>query len=178
MDNSKGDLSIEIFLTRSEEKFFDKVRKYKLSSAASIRSSQHGCVWGSPSVHDCFPSCELLALQYKTRLLSNPSPAPSGFASIGHHGLNAFNTQGLLINCEPGTDRVIMARLQISLQREIAGWPLYTIILALGQVCSLANVSLTPLLMYSHFQRRWEQPASRSHCCLVGIGKTISSNTS
>jgi alpha-1,3-glucan synthase len=57
-DNSKGDLSIEKFLTRSEEKFFDKVRKDKLSNAAMIRSSQHGCVWGSPSVHDCFPSRE------------------------------------------------------------------------------------------------------------------------
>jgi alpha-1,3-glucan synthase len=82
-------------------------------------------------VHDCFPSRELLASQYRTKLFSNHSPAPS---RIRYNGRNAVNTQGLLINREPGADGVIMTRLQISLQREIAGWPLYTIILALGQV--------------------------------------------
>ena len=134
MHNFMGNLSIEKFLTRSEKKFFDKVRKDKLSNSASICSSQHGRVWGSPSVHDCFPSRELLASQYSTKSLSNPFPAPSGFASIRRDDLNAFNTQGLLINREPGADGVIMTRLQISLQREIAGWPLYTVILTLGQV--------------------------------------------
>lgn len=29
-----------------------------------------------------------------------------------------------------------MTRLQIAMQREIGGWPLYTIILAMGQVCN------------------------------------------
>jgi hypothetical protein len=35
----------------------------------------------------------------------------------------------------PAADGAVMTRLQIALQREIASWPLYTIILALGQVC-------------------------------------------
>lgn len=34
----------------------------------------------------------------------------------------------------PAVDGVVMSRLQVALQREIGGWPLYTIILALGQV--------------------------------------------
>lgn len=34
---------------KSEEAFFGKVRKDKLSSAASIRSSQRDSVWGTPS---------------------------------------------------------------------------------------------------------------------------------
>ena len=48
-DNSKGELSIEKFLVKSEEAFFDKVRKDKLSSAASLRSSQRESIWGTPS---------------------------------------------------------------------------------------------------------------------------------
>lgn len=37
-----------------------------------------------------------------------------------------------------------MNRVQIALQREIGGWPLYTIILALGQVSK--DVIVTPAL--------------------------------
>lgn len=55
-DNSKGDLSIEKFLTKSEEKFFDKVRRDKLSSAASTRSSQRD------SLYEYQPPCKSLLL--------------------------------------------------------------------------------------------------------------------
>jgi alpha-1,3-glucan synthase len=57
-DNSKGELSIEKYLTKSEEAFFDKVRKDKLSSAASHRSSRRESIWGtpSPSLYDR-PTC-------------------------------------------------------------------------------------------------------------------------
>lgn len=44
-DNSKGELSIERFLTKSEAQFFDKVKKDKLSSAMSVRSNRES-VWG------------------------------------------------------------------------------------------------------------------------------------
>ncbi len=44
-DNSKGELSIERFLTKSEAQFFEKVKKDKLSSAMSIRSHRDS-VWG------------------------------------------------------------------------------------------------------------------------------------
>lgn len=47
--NSEHELSIEKFLTKSEEVFFGKVRKDKLSGAASVRSSQRDSVWGTPS---------------------------------------------------------------------------------------------------------------------------------
>ena len=50
--NSKHELSIEKFLQKSEEAFFDKVKKDKLSSAASIRSSQRESIWGAPSSFD------------------------------------------------------------------------------------------------------------------------------
>jgi alpha-1,3-glucan synthase len=49
-ENSKGELSIDYFLVRSEEAFFGRVRKDKLSSAASVRSSQRDSVW-APSVY-------------------------------------------------------------------------------------------------------------------------------
>lgn len=48
--NSEHELSIEKYLVKSEEAFFGKVRKDKLSSAASVRSSMRDSVWGAPSV--------------------------------------------------------------------------------------------------------------------------------
>jgi alpha-1,3-glucan synthase len=38
-----------------------------------------------------------------------------------------------------------MSRLQIAMAREIAGWPLYTIIIALGQVLSATSFQITLL---------------------------------
>ena len=58
--NSKHELSIEKYLMKSEEKFFEKVKKDKLSSAASVRSSQRDSVWGTPapsSFDHSRPSC-------------------------------------------------------------------------------------------------------------------------
>jgi len=61
LDNSKGELSIEKFLTKSEEAFFDKVQKDKLSSAASLQSSHQESIWGAPSPstygHPSTPTC-------------------------------------------------------------------------------------------------------------------------
>jgi alpha-1,3-glucan synthase len=48
-ENSKGELSIERFSVKSEEAFFGKVRKEKLDSAASIRSSQRDSLWLTPA---------------------------------------------------------------------------------------------------------------------------------
>jgi alpha-1,3-glucan synthase len=59
-DNSKGELSIEKFLQKSEEAFFDKVRKDRLSTAASLRSSQRESMWGTPPSlydHPSRPTC-------------------------------------------------------------------------------------------------------------------------
>ena len=47
--NSEHELSIEKFLVKSEEAFFGKVRKDKLETAASIRSSQRDSIWGTPT---------------------------------------------------------------------------------------------------------------------------------
>ncbi len=48
--NSEHELSIEKFLTKSEEAFFSNVRKQKLNGAASIPSSYREPVWGAPGV--------------------------------------------------------------------------------------------------------------------------------
>lgn len=47
--NSEQELSIEKYLVKSEEAFFGKVRKDKLSIAASLRSSQRNSIWGTPT---------------------------------------------------------------------------------------------------------------------------------
>ncbi|OBZ75598.1 Cell wall alpha-1,3-glucan synthase mok13 [Grifola frondosa] len=123
--NSKHELSIEKFLTKSEEAFFDKVKKDKLSSAASIRSSQRDSVWGTP-VQSAFD-------------YSRPSsPSGQSFAPSGVNG----DYSGPLPN---GNDVVIMTGLQIALSREIFGWPIYTIIIAIGQMLGATSFQITLL---------------------------------
>lgn len=128
LKNSEHELSIEKFLMKSEEAFFGKVRKDKLSSAASIRSSQRDSIWGTPS-----PS-----------LYSRPdSPNPQGFSMAEYDGP---------LQHDAGLPEVVpMTRLQIALAREIGGWPLYTIIIGLGQMISATSFQITLLT-----GRNWE----------------------
>ncbi|GBE82150.1 Cell wall alpha-1,3-glucan synthase ags1 [Sparassis crispa] len=126
--NSKGELSIEKFLTKSEEAFFDKVKRDRLSMAASIRSSKRDSVWGTPA-----PS---------TFDQSRPSsPSMHSFAPDG--GSQEFGDySGPLPN---GNDVVIMTRLQIAMSRELFGWPLYAIVIGLGQMLSATSFQITLL---------------------------------
>ena len=61
--NSQHQLSIEKFLMKSEEAFFGKVRREKLSSAASVRSSQRDSIFGSASVYSR-PTCTFLIVTF------------------------------------------------------------------------------------------------------------------
>jgi alpha-1,3-glucan synthase len=66
-DNSQRELSIEKYLVKSEEAFFDRVRKDKLSSAASYISSHRESVWSMPgtvTINDLHsrPTCECTLL--------------------------------------------------------------------------------------------------------------------
>ncbi|KAF8212206.1 glycoside hydrolase family 13 and glycosyltransferase family 5 protein [Mycena galopus ATCC 62051] len=126
--NSEHELSIEKFLMKSEEAFFGQVRKEKLSSAASVKSSQRESVWGTPT-----PS-----------LYSRPdSPNTQGFQMEYY--------EGPLHHDAGPPETVPMTRLQIALSREIGGWPLYTIIIGLGQMISATSFQITLLT-----GRNWE----------------------
>jgi alpha-1,3-glucan synthase len=59
-DNSKGDLCIEKYLIKSEKAFFDDVKKSKMSSMASVKSSRDSFVQSrAPSVMDGYrPECK------------------------------------------------------------------------------------------------------------------------
>ncbi|EKM55582.1 glycosyltransferase family 5 protein [Phanerochaete carnosa HHB-10118-sp] len=120
--NSKHELSIEKFLTKSEEAFFDKVKKDKLSSAASIRSSQRDSVWGTPA-----PS-------------SFDHSRPSSPSQSGFTGADGYS--GALPEQQ---DIVIMTGLQIAMSRELGGWPIYTLIIAAGQMLSATSFQITLL---------------------------------
>ncbi|EGO18524.1 glycoside hydrolase family 13/glycosyltransferase family 5 protein [Serpula lacrymans var. lacrymans S7.9] len=122
-ENSKGELSIEKYLVKSEEAFFNKVRREKLSSAASYISSHRDSTWSShlPSLND----------QSLPMSPSTPSSAP-----FGHDYSGAV---------PPDSDIVIMTRVQIALSRKIGGWPLYTIIIALGQMLAANSYQMTLL---------------------------------
>jgi alpha-1,3-glucan synthase len=127
--NSEHELSIEKFLVKSEEAFFGKVRKDKLSSAASVRSSMRDSVWGAPSVSlysrpDCmfynFSFCEI------SDSICMVAPNTQAFSGADYDDSRH----------DAGQPEVVpMTRLQIAMSREIGGWPLYTIVIAAGQVC-------------------------------------------
>ncbi|KAJ7582663.1 modular protein with glycoside hydrolase family 13 and glycosyltransferase family 5 domains [Mycena floridula] len=115
--NSEHELSIEKYLVKSEELFFGKVRKEKLlSSAASIRS-QADSLWDIPS--------------------------PSTYSREETLSIRQFPSEAPL---DPnGADASSMTSMQIFLAREFRGWPLYTIILALGQMLSATSFQITLL---------------------------------
>lgn len=62
--------------------------------------------------------------------------APSG-QSFTPNEPNFGEYSGPLPN---GNDIVIMTGLQIAMSRELFGWPLYTIVIALGQVSSCIHL--------------------------------------
>ncbi|KAF8306355.1 glycoside hydrolase family 13 and glycosyltransferase family 5 protein [Clavulina sp. PMI_390] len=117
-DNSKGDLSIEKFLMKSEEAFFDKVKKEKISSAISLRSHRDS-TWGAPSPYD-----------------SRPAPA------FGDSTFNLDDYNGPLPN---GPADKPLRGIQIIMLYEIGGWPLYAIIMAIGQMFSATSFQITLL---------------------------------
>lgn len=132
--NSKHELSIEKYLMKSEERFFDKVKKDKLSSAASVRSSKRDSTWGTPapsSFDHSRPSCTRLYFALCPPLADPFSSAPS--TSAFTPGIDPYNSP---MGNESSNDVVVMSGLQIAVSREIFGWPIYTIVIAAGQVRS------------------------------------------
>ncbi|KAG8962311.1 Cell wall alpha-1,3-glucan synthase ags1 [Tulasnella sp. 419] len=127
-DNSKGELSIEKFLVKSEEAFFDRVKKEKMeSSAASIRSHRDS-VWGPSSpMHD-----------YDSR------PSSPSFMSPRTPGATFDPNEYKGPLPQDGMEKP-MTSLQLAMQREIGGWPLYTIILAIGQMLGATSFQITLL---------------------------------
>ena len=66
--NSQGELSIEKFLTKSEEAFFDKVKEDKRDNAASLRSQRDSFYHSSgasprSSFFSSRPDCKCLFYQ-------------------------------------------------------------------------------------------------------------------
>lgn len=119
-ENSKGELSIERFLVKSEEDFFNKVKKDKMSSAASILSSRRESLWGG-----------VTSLHYDSRP-----------ASPLEHEFDRANYTGPLPN---SLGPPMMTAMQLRMAREIKGWPVYAIILALGQMLGATSFQITLL---------------------------------
>ena len=126
-DNSKGELSIEKFLVKSEEAFFDRVRRDKLSSAVSYISSHRESVWSMPgtlTVNEppSRPTCECTTCSGRESSLTLRT-AP-----------RTPSSQPFSQDEEFDNNFVVMNRIQIAMARQVWGWPLYTIVIALGQV--------------------------------------------
>jgi alpha-1,3-glucan synthase len=76
---------------------------------------------------------------YVNPLMPFVAPNTQSFNAAGQY----TDYDGPLAN-EQG-EAVVMTGLQIALSREIGGWPLYTIIIALGQVLSATSFQITLL---------------------------------
>jgi alpha-1,3-glucan synthase len=131
--NSQNELSIEKFLTKSEEAFFDKVKEEKRGTAASLRSQRDSFYHSGASQSSFFlgrPNCKCIFL--------STTPSYSSFVSAPSFG----DEMGLVGGGgdSGGTRITIPSRPQVLLSRELFGWPLYGIILAFGQVCRLSVV--------------------------------------
>lgn len=129
--NSEHSLSIEKFLVKQEEVFFGKLRKDKLSSAASILSSRRDSFTGSLS-----PSTYSRAECERSKHEA-PVSRLTAFAAAG------FDHDMPLTN--PNPQALQMSGVQIALARQIGGWPIYTIIIALGQMLSATAFQITLL---------------------------------
>lgn len=130
-DNSKGELSIERFLVKSEEAYFHGIRSQKIY-AASIRSSKRESMWGS----------------YTSSLHHDYSRPGSPRAHGSTPAFDTTNYTGPLAN---DTSVPLMTGMQVFMAREVKGWPLYTIILALGQMLGATSFQIT-LLSGQNFQ--------------------------
>lgn len=61
------------------------------------------------------------------------------------HGFSHTDYDGHLHNEPPPPDVVPMTGLQIAMSREVGGWPLYTIVIAMGQMLSATSFQITLL---------------------------------
>ncbi|WVQ79175.1 hypothetical protein IAT38_001271 [Cryptococcus sp. DSM 104549] len=127
--NSKGDLCIEKFLIKSEKAFFDEVKKDKIASM-SIRSRDSFVQsTRSPSMMDGF----------------RPE-SPMSYSAHGHeHGQHEGHHDGGEMYDDAGPPETRMTKLQIFMGRQVGGWPLYTIIISLGQLLSATSFQLSLL---------------------------------
>ena len=117
--NSQNELSIENFLAKSEED--------KRKTVASLRSQRDSFYHSNTSRSSFYSAgidcrCPFLSINFSC---SNFVSAPSFGDKMGVFGGGGESGSATI---------VIPSRLQV-LSREIFGWPLYSIILAFGQVC-------------------------------------------
>ena len=126
-ENSKGELSIERFLVKSEEAYFHDIKKEKIY-AASTRSKR-----------DSTFSSNRSSFGFDSRPAS-----PHAYGSTV--GFDPATYTEANDNSAP-----LMTRMQILMAREIKGWPLYTIILAIGQMLGATSFQIT-LLTGQNFQ--------------------------
>lgn len=150
-DNSKTDLCIEKFLMKSEKAFFEEVKRGRMSSVASVKSSRDSFVQSrAPSMIDGYrPDCEFepeCRFRFESSsdassLLDvnelNSSPYPMGDHESAHHDQYGNSHDGHAD--EQQADQKPMTRIQKAMQRSVGSWPLYTILLSLGQLLSAVS---------------------------------------
>lgn len=133
--NSKGDLCIEKFLIKSEKAFFSDMKKEKLS-AMSVRSRDSMMFGGgggrAASTLDGYRP-ESPGGQYSM----------SGHFSSSGHSHPDYNESALMF--DDGELEKPMTRIQVFMDRSVAGWPLYAIVISLGQLLSATSFQLSLL---------------------------------
>jgi alpha-1,3-glucan synthase len=98
------------------------------------------------------PECEYFSLEYPRKIgLLSPFPrvdsrqssytAPYQHSASGHGHDDGYidNYGGGEMYDDGPSNEARMTRLQVFMQHSVAGWPLYTIIIALGQLLSAVS---------------------------------------
>ncbi|KAL1410802.1 hypothetical protein Q8F55_001744 [Vanrija albida] len=127
--NSKGDLCIEKFLMKSEKQFFNEMKKEKLM-AMSVRSrdSIHGGGSSHQSTIDGF----------------RPESPQGQYSLSGHSHPEDYYSSSMMYD-EHGELEKPMTRTQVLMERSIYGWPLYAIVISIGQLLSATSFQLSLL---------------------------------
>lgn len=137
-DNSKTEMCIEKYLIKSEKAFFAENKKNRMSSMMSTKSSRDSFIQSrAPSMIDGY------------------QPEFNNYGSDDHHGPYGGDHHNDTMAYSGGhhhddagsihAEDKPMTRLQMFMSRTYAGWPLYTIIISIGQLLGATSFQLTLL---------------------------------
>ncbi|RXK40574.1 alpha-1,3-glucan synthase [Tremella mesenterica] len=135
--NSKKELCIDEFLQKSEKRYFNDARK-DMIAAQSVRSSRDSFMQSRPaSMMDGFRPESARDSYTAPYSHSGHDHEMMGPGDSDHYGGDMYDHEG-----PPETH---FTKLQIFMSRKIGGWPLYTIIISLGQLLSATSFQLSLL---------------------------------
>ncbi|KAK4704606.1 hypothetical protein P7C70_g1601, partial [Phenoliferia sp. Uapishka_3] len=133
-NSMKDDFCIEKYLIKQEKVFFDHVRKEKRDAAKAAFRGE-GSVYNDEATGEYYGSD-------RPQSRSFPGQVVPAVTVTKGDGTAATSTYELHDGPRSGPAEQMATRLQIFMLKDIYGWPIYTIILALGQTLGASSFQL------------------------------------